>query len=163
MPLAFKKVDFCRCGFSPFVHSPFVHAHSPFRIPYLCRINFIDHEPSVWGMDIKIFHNPRCSKSRETLAILREKGAEVEIREYLKEMPSAKELKEIIQQLGIRASDLIRTSEPVFKENYKGRKLSDEAWIEAMIAHPKLMQRPIVIHGNKAVLGRPPERVLELF
>lgn len=114
-------------------------------------------------MALKIYHNPRCMKSRETLALIEEKGTEVEIIEYLKEVPSAQELGTLIEQLGIKPEQLVRKSEPVFKEQYKGKTLSDKEWIEAMIANPKLIERPIVVKGKKAVLGRPPSNVIELL
>ncbi len=112
---------------------------------------------------MKIFHNPRCSKSRETLAILKDKGLEVEIVEYLNNVPNKTELKEILAKLGVKAEDLLRKKELVFKENFKGKTLSEEEWIEAMIQFPKLIERPIVIEGNRAIIGRPPEKVLDLI
>jgi arsenate reductase len=112
---------------------------------------------------MKIYHNPRCAKSRETLALIEEKGVKPEIIEYLKELPTKDELKNILSFLGISAAQLIRKGEPVFKEKFKGKTLSEEQWIDAMIENPKLIERPIVIEGNKAVLGRPPENVLNFF
>lgn len=112
---------------------------------------------------MKIYHNPRCAKSRETLALIEEKGVKPEIIEYLKELPTKDELKNILSFLGISAAQLIRKGEPVFKEKFKGKTLSEEQWIDAMIENPKLIERPIVIEGNKAVLGRPPENVLDFF
>lgn len=111
---------------------------------------------------MKIYHNPRCRKSRETLAIIENAGKEVEIIEYLKNIPTAKELKEVIAQLGIKPEKLLRKGEADFKTNFKGKTLSDDEWIAAMIAYPKLIERPIVIQDGKAVLGRPPENV-EVF
>ncbi|MDX1619263.1 MAG: arsenate reductase (glutaredoxin) [Balneolaceae bacterium] len=112
---------------------------------------------------MKIYHNPRCSKSRQTLAILEEKGAEPEIIKYLDNPPGAEELKELIQLLGIQPEELVRKSESIFKEKYKGRELNDDEWIAAMAAHPKLIQRPIVVGEQRAVIGRPPEKVLALL
>ena len=112
---------------------------------------------------MKIYHNPRCSKSRQTLAIIEEKGADVEIVEYLNDMPTKSELKEILSDLGIAAEQLLRKGEADFKENFKGKTLSDDEWIDAMIKYPKLMERPIVVKDGKAILGRPPENVLELL
>jgi len=112
---------------------------------------------------MKIYHNPRCSKSRQTLNLIKEKGADVEIVEYLNTIPSEKELSEIIALLGIKPEQLLRKGEADFKENFKGKTLSDSDWIKAMIQYPKLIERPIVISGNKAVLGRPPENVLDLL
>lgn len=112
---------------------------------------------------ITIYHNPRCSKSRQTLGLIEEKGQEVEVKEYLKTPPSKEELKKIIELLGMKPEQLIRKGEADFKENFKGKSLSDDEWIEAMIAYPKLIERPIVIRGDKAVLGRPPENVHDLL
>lgn len=112
---------------------------------------------------MKIYHNPRCTKSRETLALLLDKGVDVEIVEYLKNIPSATELKGLIDMLGIKSEDLVRKSEAVYKELYKGKTLNDAEWINAMIEHPKLIQRPIVVKDGKAELGRPPENVLNLL
>lgn len=112
---------------------------------------------------MKIYHNPRCSKSRQTLSLIKEKGAEVEIIEYLKVIPSEKELSAIIKLLGIKPEKLLRKGEADYKENFKGKILSDEEWISAMVQCPKLIERPIVVSGNKAVLGRPPENVLDLL
>lgn len=112
---------------------------------------------------MKIYHNPRCRKSRETLAIINEKGADVEIIEYLSNVPQEQELREVLAYLGISAEQLIRKGEKDFKENFKGKNLSDEEWIKAMIAYPKLIERPIVVKDKKAILGRPPENVLDLL
>ncbi|MEM1120278.1 MAG: arsenate reductase (glutaredoxin) [Bacteroidota bacterium] len=112
---------------------------------------------------MKIYHNPRCRKSRETLALIKEKGIEPEIVLYLNTPPNKKELQTIVEQLGIQPSQLIRKSEKVYKENYKGRKLSEEEWLAAMIQYPKLIERPIVLKNGRAILGRPPENVLELL
>ena len=112
---------------------------------------------------MKIYHNPRCRKSRETLALIEGKGVDVEIVEYLKEVPQKSELKDILSKLGIPAEKLLRKGEADFKENFKGKTLSDDEWIDAMIQYPKLIERPIVVKEDKAVLGRPPENVLELI
>ncbi|MHB1277426.1 MAG: arsenate reductase (glutaredoxin) [Bacteroidia bacterium] len=112
---------------------------------------------------MELYHNPRCSTSRASLALLNEKGIVPEIHEYLKSIPTAAELRALIAMLGIPPHDLIRQNEDIYKENYKGKKLSDDKWIEAMVKHPILIQRPIFIHNGKAVIGRPPERVLELL
>lgn len=112
---------------------------------------------------MKIYHNPRCSKSRQTLSLLIDNDVDPEIFEYLKTPPTAKELSEIINMLGIKPIELVRKGEAIFKEKYKGKELSDKAWIDAMVENPKLIERPIVIDGNQARLGRPPELVLELF
>ncbi|MBT3648658.1 MAG: arsenate reductase (glutaredoxin) [Flavobacteriales bacterium] len=112
---------------------------------------------------MKIYHNPRCRKSRETLTLILDNGKAPEIVEYLKSPPSADELRAIIDLLGISAQDLIRKGEDIFKTEYKGKELSDAEWIDAMIQNPKLIQRPIVVENGKAVLGRPPENVLDLL
>lgn len=112
---------------------------------------------------MKIYHNPRCSKSRQTLAIIREKGEEVEIVEYLINPPNKIELKEVLKKLGMKPGQIIRKGEAIYKENYKGKSYTDEEWIEIMANNPILMERPIVVKGNKAVMGRPPENVIDLF
>jgi arsenate reductase len=110
-----------------------------------------------------IFHNPRCTKSRATLALLRERGVEPRVVEYLEEPPTVAELKAIVAKLGIKAEQLVRRGEDVFKANYAGKTLSDSQWIEAMVEHPILIERPIVVSGKRAVIGRPPENVNELL
>ena len=112
---------------------------------------------------IKIYHNPRCRKSREGLQILQESGKEFEIREYLKELPSTNELKSVIELLGISPIQLVRKNEAIWKENYKGNALSDAEIVQAMAENPKLMERPIVINNNKAVVGRPPENIHQII
>jgi arsenate reductase len=112
---------------------------------------------------MKIYHNPRCSKSRETLNLLIDNNVDPDIFEYLKTPPTVEELTEIVSMLGIKPHDLIRKGEAVYKEKFKGKELSDKAWINAMIENPKLIERPIVIDGNQARLGRPPKKVLELL
>jgi arsenate reductase len=112
---------------------------------------------------MKIYHNPRCSKSRQTLALIQENGQEVEIIEYLKESLSFKDLKSILEMLNIKAIELIRTNEIIWKENYKGKEMTDQELIDAMMENPKLIERPIVIKNGKAIIGRPPEKVLNLL
>lgn len=112
---------------------------------------------------MKIYHNPRCRKSRETLELLKSKGHDPEVVLYLDEVPSAKELENLLSMLKIDAEDLIRKGESVFKENYKGKQLSKKQWISAMRKNPKLIERPIVVHKKKAALGRPPENVLNIL
>jgi arsenate reductase len=112
---------------------------------------------------LTIYHNPKCSKSRETLALLREHGAKPRIVEYLKTPPTEAELKSIVAKLGIRPEELVRKGEDVHKSKYAGRNLSDAEWIEALAADPILIERPIVVAGRKAVIGRPPERVLSII
>ena len=105
---------------------------------------------------MKIYHNPRCSKSREGLAILQESNLPFEIINYLETPLLKDELTKIIKLLDISPLDLVRKSETIWKENYKGRNLSDSEIITAMVENPKLIERPIVINNGKAVLGRPP-------
>ena len=112
---------------------------------------------------MKIYHNPRCSKSRQGLSILKNANVDFEIIEYLKTPLSKKEITEIVDKLNIAPIDLIRKNEIDWKENFKGKKMSNEQIIDAMAAYPKLIERPIVIHGNKAVLGRPPEKIVSLL
>jgi arsenate reductase len=110
-----------------------------------------------------IYHNPRCSKSRATLGLLEERGVEPKIVEYLKSPPSKKELKDIVDKLGLRPEDLVRKGEDVYKTKYAGRTLTDAQWLDAMIEDPILIERPIVVSGSRAVIGRPPENVKKLF
>lgn len=112
---------------------------------------------------MKMYHNPRCSKSRQTLEILRENNVEPEIIDYLKDVPSKQELSALIELLGIKPEGLIRKGESDYKDNFKGKTLTQQEWIQAMLDYPKLIERPIVVKGKKAVLGRPPENVLELL
>ncbi|MFT6210678.1 MAG: arsenate reductase [Bacteroidia bacterium] len=108
---------------------------------------------------MKIYHNPRCSKSRQTLQLIKDAGVEPEIIDYLKDVPSESEMKELIVMLGIKPYDLLRRGESDFKENFKRKVLSDDEWIAAMVKFPKLIERPIVVKQKKAILGRPPENV----
>jgi len=112
---------------------------------------------------IKIYHNSRCSKSRCGLQLLEDSGKEFEVVKYLEETPSIEDLSEIISLLGISPLQLIRKGEAIWKENYKTKTLSNPELIEAMVKHPKLIERPIVINGNKAVIGRPPELILDII
>lgn len=112
---------------------------------------------------LTIYHNPRCRKSRETLALIEESATPVTIVEYLKEAPTAQELAGLLEKLGMEAKDLLRKGEAIFKEQFKGREHTNEEWIEIMVTHPKLIERPIVVKGDQAVIGRPPENVKELL
>lgn len=113
---------------------------------------------------MKIYHNPRCSKSRQTLDLLQQNTKEkIEIVEYLNNVPTVKELTEIITLLKIKPEELVRKDEDVYKEKFKGKTLKDSEWIKAMVENPKLIERPIVVANNKAIIGRPPEKVLELL
>lgn len=114
--------------------------------------------------EITIYHNPRCSKSRETLALLEEEGITPVIVEYLKDIPSAETLRDVLTKLGLTPRQLLRTKEDDYKAlNLSDTSLSDDALIEAMCAHPKLIERPIVIKGKNARIGRPPQQVLEIL
>lgn len=112
---------------------------------------------------IKIYHNNRCSKSRCGLEILENSGKEFEIVKYLDTVPSKEELREIITLLGIEPLQLVRKNEKIWKENFKGKELTGDQIIEAMIHYPKLIERPIVINGSKAVIGRPPENITTIL
>jgi arsenate reductase len=112
---------------------------------------------------IKIYHNPRCSKSRQGVTILENSKQEFEIIKYLDVIPTEKELKEIIKLLDISPIDLVRKNEKIWKENFKGKVLSDKEIIIAMIVNPKLIERPIVINNNKAVIGRPLENISSII
>jgi len=112
----------------------------------------------------RIYHNPRCSKSRETLALLESQQQDIEIVEYLKSPPSVDELTAILLQLNIRPRQLLRIKEPLYKElQLDNADLSDEDLIKAMCANSKLIERPIVIKNNQAIIGRPPEAVLNIL
>ena len=110
-----------------------------------------------------IYHNPRCSKSRSTLALLEEHGVEPQIILYLENVPDVSQLKSLLTKLGMTADQLVRRGEADYKQCGLGKDSSEDDIIRAMAAHPKLIERPIVVKGPRAVLGRPPENVLELI
>lgn len=113
---------------------------------------------------VTIYHNPRCSKSRQTMALLEEQGVQPEVVEYLKTPPDEAQLRAILDMLNIPPRQLLRKTEAIYKDlNLKDANLSDEQLIEAMLEHPKLIERPIVVRGNQAAIGRPPETVLEIL
>ena len=112
---------------------------------------------------ITIYHNNRCRKSREGLEILENSGKPFEIRKYLESTPTTSELQDVISKLGIKPLDLVRKNETIWKENYKGKELTDDQVVKAMVDNPKLIERPIVINGSKAMIGRPPEKILEII
>lgn len=112
---------------------------------------------------ITIYHNNRCRKSREGLEILQNSGKEFEVVTYLEDIPSKEELKKIIGLLGIQPIELVRKNEAIWKSDYKGKELSNDEIITAMIENPKLIERPIVINKQKAVVGRPPETILNII
>ena len=112
---------------------------------------------------MKIYHNSRCSKSRQGLHLLQEAGASPDIIDYIKNPLTTGEIKEILAKLDIPALDLVRKNEAIWKEKFKGKELSEDEIIQAMSEYPKLIERPIVVKGNKAVIGRPPEKIKLLF
>jgi arsenate reductase (glutaredoxin) len=115
-------------------------------------------------MDVHLWHNPRCSKSREALALLRANGVEPIVREYLEDPPDAAELTRVLGLLGRSAADLMRRDEAVYRElGLDADDIAEAARIAAMVAHPMLIQRPVAMTAERAVIGRPPERVLELL
>ena len=115
-------------------------------------------------MTTTIFHNPKCSKSRQTLELLKEKGITPAIVEYLKTPPTAETLKDILTQLGMAPRDLMRKKEDIYTElKLDDSSLSDDALIDVMVKHPILIERPIVLANGKAALGRPPELVLDIL
>ena len=113
--------------------------------------------------EFTIYHNPRCTKSRATLDLLRQRGIEPAIVLYLETPPTAAELRAIIAKLGIEPQQLVRKGEEVYKSSYAGKALSDAQWIKAMVDDPVLIERPIVVHGERAVIGRPPGNVEALL
>lgn len=112
---------------------------------------------------IKIYHNPRCRKSREGLALLEKSGKEFEVVKYLEDIPTKEELRAIVSSLGISPEHLIRKNEAVWKEKFRGKLLTDEQVLDAMLAYPKLIERPIVLRNGKAVIGRPLENITRLL
>ena len=112
---------------------------------------------------ITIYHNNRCSKSRQGVQILEDAGKEFEIVKYLEDIPTKEELTNIINLLGIKPIELVRKNEAIWKEQYKGKELSNDEVITAMVNNPKLIERPIIINGTKAVIGRPPENILDII
>lgn|SRR5690554_329720 len=110
-----------------------------------------------------LYHNPRCSKSREALQLLEDKGETIEVIKYLETPPSRQELSQLIELLGIKPIELVRTQENDWKQNFKGKELSDSEVIDAMMEFPKLMERPIAINGTQAVIGRPPTKILDIL
>ncbi|MGQ7958889.1 arsenate reductase (glutaredoxin) [Pseudomonas sp. SP16.1] len=114
--------------------------------------------------DLTLYHNPRCSKSRGALELLEARGLQPTVVRYLETPPSADQLKALLDKLGIAARDLLRSGEEEYKSlGLADASLSEAQLIEAMVRHPKLIERPILVAGDKAVIGRPPEKVLELL
>jgi len=112
---------------------------------------------------IQIYHNSRCSKSRCAVDLVTQSGKEFEVVKYLENGPTAEELRDLLKKLNMTPIELVRTGETIWKEQFKGKELTDEDIIEAMVANPILIERPILVNGDKAVVGRPPERVLEIL
>jgi len=115
------------------------------------------------GNEIVIYHNPRCGKSRTALDLLRERGVEPRVIEYLKTPPTREELLSVVAKLGVPAEQLVRKGEEVFKTQFAGKPMSESQWLDALVAHPILMERPVIVRGARAVIGRPPEKALELL
>ena len=112
---------------------------------------------------MKIYHNPRCSKSRQALSLIQEKVENLKIIEYLKERISIEDLGLLLAMLKIKPIELIRKGEQIWKEKYNGKELTDDEIIMAMVENPTLIERPIVVKNGKAIIGRPPEKVLNLL
>lgn len=112
---------------------------------------------------IKIYHNPRCSKSRQGLEAVEKSGEQFEVVKYLENIPTKDELREVLGYLNMSAENLVRKNEVVWKDNYRGKDLSEDEILDAMIKNPKLIERPIVIKDSRAVIGRPTEKILNLF
>jgi arsenate reductase (glutaredoxin) len=112
---------------------------------------------------ITIYHNPRCSKSRQSLKLLKDNTSQVQVIEYLKQPLTGAELKNILKKLKLRPEQLLRKGEKLYKDDFADTQYSDEEWISIMVKHPVLIERPIVINGEKAVIGRPPEQVLDIL
>ena len=114
--------------------------------------------------DLTIYHNPRCSKSRQTLELIRSKGVEPEVVSYLEDVPSADDIVDVLRMLDMKPIDIIRKNETEFKEHFSGaNELTDTQLIELMRLHPKVIERPIVVNRGKAIIGRPPENVLGIL
>lgn len=126
--------------------------------------NSIDTTPTLGDEGLKILHKTNCSTSLKALALLKENTDEtIDIVEYIKDTPTAKELKAILKMIGIKAHDLLRKKEPLYKENFAGKKLTESQWIKVMVANPILIERPVIIKKDKAIIGRPPESVVEFI
>lgn len=108
-----------------------------------------------------IYHNAQCSKSREGMCVLEDLGEDVEIVEYTKQPLSEAQLTELIQKLGIRPKQLVRTNEALYKQKYAHRKIYGKEWVRIMAKHPELIQRPIIVKGDKAIIGRPAELIVD--
>lgn len=112
---------------------------------------------------MKIYHNAQCSKSNATLALIQQNGITPQVIEYLKDTPTKEELKSLLVMLNLKPLQLIRTNEPLFQQNFVNLTLSDEEWIDILIQHPILVERPIVVKDGNAIIARPVEKVLTLL
>lgn len=112
---------------------------------------------------IQIYHNNRCSKSRCALDLVTQSGKDFEVVKYLENVPTVDELRSLLTKLKMSPIELVRTGETIWKEQFKGKEMTDEEIIEAMVANPVLIERPILVNGDKAVVARPPERVMEIL
>lgn len=112
---------------------------------------------------MKIYHNTRCSKSRCVLSLIQNNDIEPEVVEYLKNPPTREELLDLMHMLDIKPIDVIRKNEAIYKKNFKNHTLSDEQWIDVMVKFPVLIERPIIVRDGKAIIARPPEKVLEFL
>lgn len=113
------------------------------------------------GEKITIYHNNMCSKSREAMCLLEQEGAEIEVVEYLKNVPKKKDLKYLLKKLGIKAHDLMRKGEQEYTDHVKGKTLTETEMVGLLVKYPKLIERPIIVKGNKAIIGRPPSLVVD--
>jgi arsenate reductase len=114
-------------------------------------------------MGILIYHNGECNKSNGTSAILQEKSLDVTYKFYLHEEMTVEELKGLLKKLQLPATEILRKIEPLYIEQYEGKEMSEDEWLQTIVANPILLQRPIVVNGDKAVIARPPEKVLEIL
>ena len=110
-----------------------------------------------------LYHNPRCSNSREALRLLEETGETIEVVKYLENPPTRRELLQLIELLKIKPIELVRSKEQIWKDNFKGKELSDEQVVDALSSFPILIERPIAVKGTRAIIGRPPIKVLEIL
>jgi len=130
---------------------------------YRAQLDYHNYIKKRHQNNLRIFHNPRCSKSREGLMFLEEKGFEIEIIDYMKEGITSSEIKDFLTKSGLKVADIIRTNEELYKQEYSGVELSEDEWVAVLAEHPKLLQRPLVIKGSHAVLARPVEEILKLI
>ena len=112
---------------------------------------------------LTIYHNPRCTKSRQTLSRIQDSGEEYTIVDYLNDAPSEEALRELVQKLGLPVEYLVRKNETLFKENFSGMDIGEDQWYKILSENPKLIERPIVVRGEQAIIGRPPENVEKLL